>query len=69
MSRLAKQEQRLKELERAYSDSLKRELVLLAASGKIWASQYLYHKWQFADSGKSKKTRTTRELEKLEKDI
>jgi len=69
MSRLGKQEERLKELERRYSDSLQRELVVLADSGAIWASQYLYHKWQYADSGRSKKKRATEELERLEKDI
>jgi len=42
---------------------------VVAGSGKIWASQYLYHKWQYADSGKSKKKRATKDLEKLEKDI
>ena len=69
MSRLDKQEQRLKELERTFSRLLRRELVMVADSGKIWASQYLYHKWQYADSGKSKKNRATKELEKLERDI
>lgn len=69
MSRLGRQKQRLKELERIYSCSLQRELVVVAGSGKIWASQYLYHKWQYADSGKSKKKRATKDLEKLEKDI
>lgn len=69
MSRSGNQEQRLKELERNYSNSLQRELVGVAHSGKIWASQYLYHKWQYADSGRSKKTRATKELERLERDI
>ena len=69
MDRLRKQVEQLKELERRYCDSLRRELVLVAGSGKIWASQYLYHKWRFAASGRSKKTRATKELERFEKDI
>jgi len=43
--------------------------VVVSASGKIWASQYLYHKWRYADSGRSKKKQATKKLERLEKDI